>query len=132
MAHTTRRQWKLCTRWRCTRYRAYERPLFIEHLCECGALTDLALATWRARVCACRANTELRRGGSDQCAHQVLQKTNIIQITLRFYAKILTGILSVTCGAEQPRITHTLTRTLAELLERRADLVFFALVVFIE
>ena len=73
-----------------------------------------------------------RAGGSDQCAHQVLQKTNIIQITLRFYAKILTGILSVTCGAEQPRITHTLTRTLAELLERRADLVFFALVVFIE
>ena len=64
------------------------------------------------------------RGGSDQCAHQVLQKTNIIQITLRFYAKILTGILSVTsCGAERPRITHTLTRTLGArraALERRA------------
>ena len=31
------------------------------------------------------------------------------------------------CGAEQPRITPTLSRapTLAELLERRADLVFF-------
>eukprot|EP00964_Phaeocystis_antarctica_P097076 scaffold63262_cov64-Phaeocystis_antarctica.AAC.3 len=71
--------------------------------------------------------SHLRLGArGDQCAHQVLQKTNIIQITLRFYAKIFNRDFKRRLRRRaQPRITHTFTRTLAELLERRADLGFF-------
>ena len=72
-------------------------------------------------------HTELRSlGAVTSVRTKFFKRPNIIQITLRFYAKIFNRDFKRHLRRRaQPRITHTFTRTLAELLERRADLGFF-------